>query len=294
MIPFEEPAQANADLIRRITARCGAVANDLAFANMYLLQHKYHTQVAVCGDMLFRHYSGNERWNGYAFPCGGGDVETALRRIEEDASRRGIRADFCLLTPKEAECLNTLRPGMYTFSGNAGDSDYLYRQTDLAELPGTAYHRKRNHLSRFFRIHPEWHFSVLSSQNARDALYVAHAWLQNEDSPALLHEYRAICRALQNIDMLQLTGGVLYADGTPVAMSVASLISPQAADVHYEKCIPDMRDAYPLINRETARLLPCTFINREEDLNQPGLRRAKESYRPALLLEKLTAVRRSC
>ena len=75
----------------------------------------------------------------------------------------------------------------------------------------------------------------------------------------------------------------------PVAMSVASFISPSVADVHYEKCLPAFRDVYPLINRELARCLGCEFINREEDLNIPGLRKAKESYYPAQLLTKYTA-----
>ena len=77
-------------------------------------------------------------------------------------------------------------------------------------------------------------------------------------------------------------------------MSLASYISPIVADIHYEKCTPEYRDAYPVINQEMAKMLPCTLINREEDLNIPGLRQAKLSYKPDHILQKLKATITLC
>ena len=288
-LPFSPPALADAARICPVVAAAQSMANDLSFANLYLLRHKYQTTVAVENDMLFRHYGGSGRLQGYSFPCGHGNMETALQRIETDAALRQRPLRFCLLTPQDAALLQTLRPGQFTFTWDAGDSDYIYRQSDLSSLPGTAYHRKRNHIARFEKLFPDWRFEVLTPAHAPEALAVAREWLAASPGTALEHELHAIGHALQHTAGLGICGGLIYTGGRAVAMALASFISPRVADVHYEKCLPGYREAYPVINRELARILDCDWINREEDLNQPGLRHAKESYRPALLLTKQSA-----
>lgn len=293
-LPFASPELADATAVRRITQRVQARGSDLSFANIYLLQNKYHTEICIQDGVLYRHFSGNSRLQGYAFPCGTPDAtatDLALRRIEDDAAARKRKLTFCLLTDDDAALLQQLRPGQFDLTSDRGNTDYLYRQTDLSKLPGTPYHSKRNHLARFTRLCPDWRFCLYTSDLYADALCVADAWFRAAGGgDALEHENHAIRHALECAEALHLIGGLIYADKQPVALSLASIISSDAADIHYEKCHPDYRDAYPAINSCMADILaPVTYINREEDMNVEGLRKAKLSYHPALLLHKWDA-----
>ena len=65
-------------------------------------------------------------------------------------------------------------------------------------------------------------------------------------------------------------------------------------DAAFEKAFADVQGAYTMINREFSRHIAekypeLEFLNREDDMGEPGLRKAKESYQPTLLLEKCTA-----
>ena len=59
----------------------------------------------------------------------------------------------------------------------------------------------------------------------------------------------------------------------------------------------EVNGAYPMVNREFARVLrerypELRLLNREDDMGLEGLRRAKESYYPDVLLEKFLAEER--
>ncbi len=291
-LPFAPPTLLDAPAARRAAEAVQARQSDLAFANIYLLRHKYGTEVAVEGGFLFRHFSGHGRLQGYAFPCGPGDPLPAFRRLEEDAALRARPLRFCLLTEEQSHFLEACFPGRFRFHADRGDADYLYERAALAELPGARFHRKRNHRERFLRACPTWNMAPLSPANVADALSVARAWLEGVElpSPALLHEYEAISHALLCQEALSLFGAVLYVGELPVAMSVASMISASIADIHYEKCLPSYRSAYPLMSQAFAAMLSCEFINREEDLNQEGLRQAKLSWFPSQILSKFSAL----
>ena len=57
---------------------------------------------------------------------------------------------------------------------------------------------------------------------------------------------------------------------------------------HFQKCDPFMDGLAQLIDREfNARLFTdCTYVNREQDLGEPGLRSAKLTYHPVELVRK--------
>ena len=61
--------------------------------------------------------------------------------------------------------------------------------------------------------------------------------------------------------------------------------------VHIEKADRNLNGLYEMINMSFSKDMKETYpslayINREEDAGDPGLRKAKESYHPVMLLNK--------
>ena len=283
ILNFSTPELEDAQRVRELTTT--ARVSDLSFGNLFLLRHHYETQIAFADGFLFRHYNAG-RLVGFGCPCGTGDLNLALRKIEEEFPKEE-RPALLLVTDAQLGQIRAARPDAFTVITDPGDFDYLYRRDDLAEFSGAAFQAKRNHLNRFVSDHPDWRFAPLSVANVSEALGVVDAWFVGQGSPAeLTHEREAIHEAPGMLTELGLVGGVVYVGDRPVAMSVASYISPEVADIHYEKCVPDCREAYPVICREMARRLTSRFINREEDVNVVGLRKSKLSYHPCELVVK--------
>ena len=100
--------------------------------------------------------------------------------------------------------------------------------------------------------------------------------------------------ALHHFDSLGLIGGGLRVDNEIIAFSFGAPINHNTFGVHVEKADVNFDGAYTVINQEFASHLPeqYTYVNREEDLGIPGLRQAKLSYQPTILLEKSAAIKK--
>jgi hypothetical protein len=86
-------------------------------------------------------------------------------------------------------------------------------------------------------------------------------------------------------------GAKLYADGQLCAFTIGEQLNSDTAVIHIEKADISFRGAYAAINQMFAEneWSHLKFINREDDFGLPGLRKAKQSYRPVFMVEKYSA-----
>ena len=316
MIEFEAPELSDRVAVANAVADSGYTGSDASFANIFLLRQKYGTQIAMQEGFLFRYYNGQGSRRGYAFPLGEGDAGAAIALIAEDARESGRPLEFCLVDEPRAQILRENFDTLH-FEENRGDSDYIYFAEGLASLAGNQYKKKRNHVSRFNRTYSDYEIRPLTPSNFDDALAVEKSWLKveslgesgdsdcectcecreaawaerSEDEKSRHAEYCAIVEALENFDVLGMKGAVLYVGGVPAGMTMASEIAPGAWDIHFEKVIDEyaVNGGYAIINKLFAERLVAAgakFINREEDINIEGLRKAKLSYYPQTILDK--------
>jgi len=167
--------------------------------------------------------------------------------------------------------------------------DYVYLSTDLANLPGSAYGKIRNRLNKFKR---NYSYSVedISEGNMNEVQEFLKRWClwrDCESDPLLENERKAILYSMDHFFDLKLSGIAIRINDAIESIAVFEAMNKDTAIVHYEKGSPDYDGIYKAINQETANILQkdFKFINRESDMDIPGLRKAKLSYRPHHMIE---------
>lgn len=174
--------------------------------------------------------------------------------------------------------------------------DYLYRVSDLAELKGRRYDGKRNHIKRFERAHPEWTFEPLRGADAQEAMALFDSWCALKESgagkalPALAFSSQrdALVATMEHFDVLGLAGGALRSAGRMIGFIIGSRLNAETAAVHFRYCALGEQGAATMALREACRstFAEYAFVNLEQDLGIPGIRKNKQSYQPVALVEK--------
>jgi len=267
---------------------------EFSFANLYLWGRQ--SMAELCGHIVM--FSQFDRRSVYPFPIGKGDKREVIDAIIADARERGIPCRITGILPHERQLLEELYPNRFRFHCDRGSFDYLYDIDDLADLAGKKYHAKRNHLNRFRDEFPDHRVEVLCEANIEAVRLMAQEWYESRlaaDPEADFHmEMAALNKALKDREALGLEGIAIFNGESVLAFTLASRLSSDTFDVHFEKARPDARGAYTAINCEMAKYIrekypDVRYLDREEDMGLEGLRKAKQSYYPVSLREKCWA-----
>ena len=275
---------------------------DFAFANMCSWRFLYDSEFAIDDGFLFIRFYIEEkgaRRLSYMMPIGHGDLPEAIRKLDENNHVNGFDHPLLLLgiTPPARQELEAACPDEFAYMADRDYFDYIYLREDLLTLRGKKLQSKRNHANRF-RKEYAYSYLPLTAETAPCCMELERTWMRanatDDNADDLTNERRSMDFALRNFDALGLTGGALLIDGHIAAFTYGSPINADTFGVHVEKADTNYEGIFSVINQEFVAHIPeaYTYINREEDLGLPGLRRAKLSYNPAVLLEKFGAVKR--
>ena len=186
-------------------------------------------------------------------------------------------------------------PNKFSFYYDDGNNDYIYNVADLAELSGKKYHSKRNHITNFKKNNPDWSFEPINESNISECIELHSNWIEKHDDndPDYSLEFEAVLRGFELYSQIGFEGGIIRINSKPIAYTYGERLNDKCFVTHFEKAPADVQGAYAIINQEFAKHLLSQgyeFVNREEDLGIEGLRKAKQSYKPAVWLKKEAAV----
>lgn len=267
---------------------------EYAFSNLYL----WGRQRAAVVDGFLVLFSQFDRRAVYPLPAGQGNIKPVLDAIIQDAQERGIPCCITGLSQKDMGLLEQLYPGKFTFQCDRDSYDYVYNIDDLADLKGRKYQKKRNHINKFRLQYPDCKTEILTSHHLPEVRDMTRQWFEQREQIDPTGNYKlekmALQRAFDHYDELELDGMVLRVNGNIVAFSMASQLSSDTLDVHFEKALEHIDGAYPAINQAFSQYLRekyphIRYLDREDDMGIEGLRKAKLSYYPDHLTEKCWA-----
>jgi len=255
--------------------------SELTFAGLYLFRTAHDYSLSLIGDSTVvqgRGYDGTR----YCLPPLGGDAAGACDLLLKDG----------------LEVYGVDDVSLAGFLGGVGcevvedreSFDYLYLREELAGLPGNRFHKKKNRINYFAARHRH-ETQVYSAEHLCGCLQLLDEWgrvAEVEGNRSFGLEMDATSDALAQAASLGLEGVVVTVEGVVRAFAVGERLNQDTAVCHFEKADHFMEGLSQLVNREFARLLftDCRFINREQDLGEPGLRNAKLSYHPVELVKK--------
>jgi hypothetical protein len=262
--------------------------SEMTFAGLYLFRTAHDYTLSLVGDSVVVLGKGYDGTCYCLTPLGGGNAQAACDML--------LGAGLELYGVEDAYAARFLKNVACEMVEDRDSFDYLYLREELATLPGNRFHKKKNRINYFAARHGH-EVQTFSAQHLCGCLQLLDEWgrvAEVEGNRSFGLEMDATTEALAQADVLGLEGVVVTVEGSVRAFAVGERLNRETAVCHFEKADHFMEGLSQLVNREFARLLftDCRYVNREQDLGEPGLRNAKLSYHPLELVKKFRVRRK--
>ena len=254
-----------------------------------LMMWRDYFRLALCerdGTLLVRlAYDGVT--DAYLYPIGR-DPEGALDALIASEHAKGESLRLFGLDDGEKDALLARFPAA-TAIADRGEADYLYDTASLATFPGKRYAGQRNHINKFNRLYPDHTLTPLTADDRDELSRFLDDFLRARADRPLLGEEMTMTREVRShLDEYGMCGIVLRV-GDRVAAFAAGEVIGDMLSVHIEKADTAVQGAYQRIVSGFAASVDAQavpYLNREDDMNNEGLRTSKLSYHPVEILNK--------
>ncbi len=289
MLSFKKMELVDREILEPYFKKSGFMGSAYCFGLNYIWRKSINPYYAIAGDFAIMRFGNDSKYT-FTFPAGDGDIKECIDELIKYTQEEGIQ----LKISAEKSVLGVFEqyyPDMFEVKENRDYFDYIYDSKKLATLSGKKYHSKRNHVTRFFNQGGV--YEEITAENIKECEEMSREWCKLYGcgkSESLQEEYCAVKQCFDNFFTLGMKGGLLRLNGRVVAFCIGEEMNEREFIVHVEKAYHEVEGAYAAINNCFAKTLfeKYEYINREDDTGDEGLRKAKLSYKPEILLEKYT------
>lgn len=231
-------------------------------------------------------------------PYGTGDLEKAINTLEEYCQTVKASPRLYCVGENDMKRMKKIFPGRFCYKDMRKFSEYVYLQENLANLTGKKYSKKRNHVNKFMRKYEDIYEYVSIFQEDRDEIErVMDVWCEKQDcgpGRSSAHEKKAILALLTGEGNMKYRGGAIRINGRIEAFALGTRLADDMAVVNFEKADMEFDGIYAVLNQLYSKneWSDVKYINRQEDMGKPGLRKSKKSYYPEFLVKNYVVTKK--
>ena len=277
---FHPLAVSDRETMQSVTLKSGRRNCNYTFANIIGWQFLYKTEVCVLqGAVVFRYIYEGER--AYSVCTADNLTEELISALLADSGGKLI---VYALEDSQVSAFSSFK---YEVEPLPDLFDYIYRRSDLALLQGGHLEAKRNHVNRFRANNPDFEYRPLTPELFDECRRLTGIWQGEKGASETIDVERQVMENIfSNWESLGMIGGSIFVNGSMVAFSYGAAVTNDTFDICVEKADRNIEGAFAIINQQFASHLPeqYIYVNREDDMGLPGLRKAKLSYHPEILL----------
>lgn len=292
---FSEITIRDKEIFDKYLALYNPLASEFTFTNFFMWREYYNFMYKIVDELLcvIAKPPGQDPYALMPF----GNIKRdnfleAVRHLKEYFSKKGWNLVFQKVAEQDLIQLSSIGIPQSDMVYDRDNSDYLYLTDDLVNLRGKKFHAKRNHINKFNRLY-EFEYVPMHEELAGECLRIMRDWCISRDCDCQKGEYcerHANEEVLNNYGLLGLKGALIKVDGVFEAFTIGEMLNRDTAVIHIEKANFTIDGLYAVINQQFCQneWAHTTYINREQDLGQQGLRKSKLSYNPVMMIKKYT------
>ena len=269
-----------------------SLCSDLSAGYLYMWHEGADVRFCVWNDTFVVCQTIGEQ-RAFSYPIGA-DPGGMIGELIEYAYDNHLPLRFFAVNEETLEKIRSdkrLSPVMWAYDRKW--SDYIYSFEEAMGFRGKKYSGQRNHINKFKKLYGEPDIKFLTPEDKADVKkLLAEYEAEHPDGSAL--ERLELKRSKELFDVceaLELYAAGLFVEGRLAAFSIGEIIKDTLI-IHVEKALTRYEGVYPTMYSGFVRLiserLGCTltYINREDDSGDPGLRTSKTQYHPICLAHK--------
>ncbi len=283
---FKKLEFSDLELIRGYYQKYTNKTCDRTIGGSFMWRDYFHTMYALVDDTLVMKCL-KDGETVFCFPMGE-KVDEALSEIEKYCEREGLAPEFVSLSASEMEYLKK-RYQDATIVENRDWSDYLYLTSDHANFSGRKFTTQRNHINKFLKNYENWEFKKIDESTLPDVkeFYKDYETRFAKSDVTAIEEQEKTNEVLDKYDAYGFVGYALYIEHKVVGFAIGEIIG-DVMFIHVEKADKSMDGVNTMLVMQFAKAFEgvVTYLNREEDVGDMGLRYSKTKYRPIDMVYK--------